>query len=72
MHGNAEWGGWTPQLNYGRVDSNGNLGLWEWAGDDPDGGILWSGVLLGYRPPAETPEEFVDSREKRSEATKEG
>ena len=62
MSGNHEYNGWEPLINYGRRDDQGNLGLWEWAGSSPEGGLIWSGVLLGYRPPELSPEDFFEAQ----------
>ncbi len=59
-----EYNGWTPLLNLGRRDTEGNAGLWEWGYHDPETGMpVFSGVLLGHAPPRETPEEHMDARE---------
>ena len=59
-----EYNGWEPLINYARQDTEGNHGLWEWGYHHPfSGQPIFSGVLLGYRPPKETPDEFLESRE---------
>ena len=63
-----EYNGWTPQINYARQDTEGHAGLWEWAYHDPETGMpVFSGVLLGYRPPKETPDEFMEAKQEAEE-----
>jgi hypothetical protein len=69
MSGNHEYNGWELQLNYGRRDDAGRPGLWEWAGSAPGHGLVWSGVLSGYRPPELPPEEFAEAQ-RAGEASK--
>jgi hypothetical protein len=58
-----EYNGWEPLLNFAKTDSEGNAGLWEWGYHDPETGMpVFSGVLLGYRPPQQTPDEHMDAR----------
>ena len=59
-----EYNGWTPQINYARQDTDGNAGLLEWGYHDPFSGLpVFSGVLLGYRPPKETPDQHMEAQE---------
>jgi len=63
-----EYNGWTPQINYARQDTDGNAGLYEWAYTDPFSGMpVFSGVLLGYRPPQQTPDEHMEAKQEAEE-----
>jgi len=59
-----EYRGWQPLINYARRDTDGNAGLWEWGYHDPFSGLpVFSGVLLGFRPPKETPDQHMEAQE---------
>jgi hypothetical protein len=63
-----EYRGWEPLINYARTDTEGNAGLWEWGYHDPFTGMpTFSGVLLGYRPPEQTPDEHMAAKENAKE-----
>jgi len=66
-----EYNGWRLELNYGRRDSDGNAGLWEWGYHDPrTGQLVFSGVLSGYKPPEQSPDEFMEEKQSLKQKAK--